>query len=94
MGSVFQAAKAITGGVLAIKGQLLKAKGHAVVAKGKLLQTKGDAITVFGKNVATHAFDVHPQPHIDVPSAVGLFNHLPVTPIHQPTSKYLPSIYE
>lgn len=81
MSSVLQAAKAITGGVIAIKGQLLKAKGHVVVAKGKLLQTKGDAISNFGKTIATHAFDVHHQPE-------GLFGHLPVTPIHQPTSKY------
>jgi len=87
LSSVLQATKAITGGVIAVKGQLLKAKGHAVVAKGKLLQTKGEAITNYGRNVATHAFDVHPQPQIDVQSAIGLFNHLPVTPVHQPTSK-------
>lgn len=87
LSSILQAAKAITGGVIAVKGQLLKAKGHAVVAKGKLLQTKGEAITNYGRNVATHAFDVHPQPHIDVHSAIGLFNHLPITPVHQPTSK-------
>lgn len=85
MSSVFQAAKAITGGVIALKGQLIKAKGHAVVAKGKLMQTKGEAISNFGKTIATHAFDVHHEPQLDVHS-VGLFNHLPVTPIHQPTS--------
>jgi len=87
---VFQAAKAITGGVIALKGQLIKAKGHAVVAKGKLMQTKGEAISNFGKTIATHAFDVHHEPQLDVHSSVGLFNHLPVTPIHQPTSKYFP----
>ncbi|XP_001944996.2 uncharacterized protein LOC100168723 [Acyrthosiphon pisum] len=86
MSSVFQAAKAITGGVIALKGQLIKAKGHAVVAKGKLMQTKGEAISNFGKTIATHAFDVHHEPQLDVHSSVGLFNHLPVTPIHQPTS--------
>jgi len=85
---VFQAAKAITGGVIALKGQLIKAKGHAVVAKGKLMQTKGEAISNFGKTIATHAFDVHHEPQLDVHSSVGLFNHLPATPIHQPTSKY------
>lgn len=83
LSSVLQAAKAITGGVIALKGQLIKVKGHAVVAKGKLMQTKGEAISNFGKNIATHAFDVHHQPHLDV----GLYNHLPITPIHQPTSK-------
>ncbi|XP_015373634.1 PREDICTED: uncharacterized protein LOC107168663 [Diuraphis noxia] len=87
MSSVFQAAKAITGGVIALKGQLIKAKGHAVVAKGKLMQTKGEAISNFGKTIATHAFDVHHEPQLDVQhSSAGLFNHLPVTPIHQPTS--------
>ncbi|XP_022180033.1 glutenin, high molecular weight subunit PW212 [Myzus persicae] len=86
MSSVFQAAKAITGGVIALKGQLIKAKGHAVVAKGKLMQTKGEAISNFGKTIATHAFDVHHEPQLDVHSSVGLFNHLPVTPIHHPTS--------
>lgn len=90
MSSVFQAAKAITGGVIALKGQLIKAKGHAVVAKGKLMQTKGEAISNFGKTIATHAFDVHHEPQLDVHSSVGLFNHLPATPIHQPTSKYFP----
>lgn len=83
MGSVLQAAKAITGGVIALKGQLIKAKGHVVVAKGKLMQTKGEAISNFGKTIATHAFDPHHEPHIDV------YNHLPVTPIHHPTSKYI-----
>ncbi|XP_025204875.1 uncharacterized protein LOC112601447 [Melanaphis sacchari] len=86
MSSVFQAAKAITGGVIALKGQLIKAKGHAVVAKGKLMQTKGEAISNFGKTIATHAFDVHQEPHTEIHSGVGLYNHLPVTPIHQPTS--------
>jgi hypothetical protein len=91
MSSVFQAAKAITGGVIALKGQLIKAKGHVVVAKGKLMQTKGEAISNFGKTIATHAFDVHQEPQLDIHSSVGLFNHLPVAPIHQPTSKYFPS---
>ncbi|XP_027849457.2 uncharacterized protein LOC114129034 [Aphis gossypii] len=86
MGSVFQAAKAITGGVIALKGQLIKAKGHVVVAKGKLMQTKGEAISNFGKTIATHAFDVHQEPQLDIHSSVGLYNHLPVAPIHQPTS--------
>ncbi|XP_060833558.1 uncharacterized protein LOC132917053 [Rhopalosiphum padi] len=86
MSSVFQAAKAITGGVIALKGQLIKAKGHVVVAKGKLMQTKGEAISNFGKTIATHAFDVHHEPQLDIHSSVGLFNHLPVAPIHQPTS--------
>lgn len=85
---MFQAAKAITGGVIALKGQLIKAKGHAVVAKGKLMQTKGEAISNFGKTIATHAFDVHHEPQLDVHSSVDLFNHLPVTPIQQTTSKY------
>lgn len=88
MSSVFQAAKAITGGVIALKGQLIKAKGHVVVAKGKLMQTKGEAISNFGKTVATHAFDTHHDSHVEAPqSEIGLFNHLPVAPIHQPTSK-------
>jgi len=90
MGSVFQAAKAITGGVIALKGQLIKAKGHVVVAKGKLMQTKGEAISNFGKTIATHAFDAHQEPQLDIHSSVGLYNHLPVAPIHQPTSKYFP----
>jgi hypothetical protein len=88
---VFQAAKAITGGVIALKGQLIKANGHVVVAKGKLMQTKGEAISNFGKTIATHAFDTHHDSHIDEPpSAIGYYNQLPVTPMHQPTSKKLP----
>lgn len=87
MSSVLQAAKAITGGVIALKGNLITAKGHVVVAKGKLLQNKGQAISEFGKSIATHAFDTHHEsPHY---GDSGLFNHLPVVPIHQPTSTYL-----
>lgn len=94
MSSVFQAAKAITGGVIALKGQLIKAKGHVVVAKGKLMQTKGEAISNFGKTIATHAFDTHHDSHNEgPPSSIGHFNHLPVTPIHQPTSKQLPFLF-
>lgn len=87
MSSVFQAAKAITGGVIALKGNLITAKGHVVVAKGKLLQNKGHAISEFGKSIATHAFDTHHEPpHYE---DGGLFSNLPVVPIHQPTSMYL-----
>lgn len=84
MSSVLQAAKAITGGVIALKGHLITAKGHMVVAKGKLMQTKGQAISNFGKSIATHAFDTnHESPQYDE----GLYNHLPVVPAHQPTSE-------
>jgi len=85
LSSVLQAAKAITGGVIALKGNLITAKGHVVVAKGKLMQTKGQAISSFGKTIATHAFDSQSE----TPSYEqgGLFNHLPAVPIHQPASK-------
>lgn len=53
--ALLQAIKAITGGVIALKGQIVKVKGHFVAAKGKLLETKGDAITEFGKHLATKA---------------------------------------
>ncbi|VVC30889.1 Hypothetical protein CINCED_3A011196 [Cinara cedri] len=89
--SVLQAAKAITGGVIALKGQLIKAKGHVVVAKGKLLQNKGQAISNFGQTIATHAFDEHHEQPPPAHSSVGLYNHLPATPVHQPTSYGAPS---
>jgi len=47
--------RAITGGAIALKGQLLKAKGQLVAAKGQIISAGGDALSAFGRNVASNA---------------------------------------
>ncbi|XP_014251976.1 formin-G [Cimex lectularius] len=102
LNALIQAVKAITGGVLALKGQLVKVKGHIVAAKGKLLETKGDAITEFGKHLATKALltPVHlsnydhsgpahgPYPSAGSPSYGPPAHHPPPAQIPPPSSNY------
>ncbi|XP_034237488.1 LOW QUALITY PROTEIN: uncharacterized protein LOC117642960 [Thrips palmi] len=52
---LLEAAKAIGGGVLALKGKLITAKGHLVAAKGRKLASKGEELTEFGKSVLAKA---------------------------------------
>ncbi|XP_014473708.1 PREDICTED: uncharacterized protein LOC106743911 [Dinoponera quadriceps] len=51
--TVFQALKAISGGVLALKGQLVKGGGYLLAAKGKVISKTGDVITSFGKHLTS-----------------------------------------
>ncbi|XP_018312578.1 uncharacterized protein [Mycetomoellerius zeteki] len=53
--TLFQALKAIGGGVLALKGQLVKGGGYLLAGKGKVVSKAGDAITSFGKHLAANA---------------------------------------
>lgn len=50
---MFQALKAIGGGVLALKGQLVKGGGYLLAAKGKVISKTGDVITSFGKHLTS-----------------------------------------
>ncbi|XP_050588347.1 uncharacterized protein LOC126921130 [Bombus affinis] len=60
--TLMQAVKAISGGVIALKGQLLKGGAYLVAAKSKIITKTGDAITTLGRNIVKSA--VHPpQPH-------------------------------
>lgn len=53
--TLFQALKAIGGGVLALKGQLVKGSGYLLAGKGKVVSKAGDVITSFGKSLAANA---------------------------------------
>nr|XP_033190694.1 uncharacterized protein LOC117157091 isoform X2 [Bombus vancouverensis nearcticus] len=60
--TLMQAVKAVSGGVIALKGQLLKGGAYLVAAKSKIITKTGDAITTLGRNIVKSA--VHPpQPH-------------------------------
>lgn len=56
-----QAVKAISGGVIALKGQLLKGSGYLVATKGRMLTKAGDAVTNLGRNIAKSVYAT-PQP--------------------------------
>ncbi|XP_011069117.1 PREDICTED: LOW QUALITY PROTEIN: uncharacterized protein LOC105154979 [Acromyrmex echinatior] len=53
--TLFQALKAIGGGVLALKGQLVKGGGYLLAGKGTVVSKAGDVITSFGKHLAANA---------------------------------------
>nr|XP_040232843.2 hornerin [Anopheles coluzzii]XP_040232853.2 hornerin [Anopheles coluzzii]XP_040232861.2 hornerin [Anopheles coluzzii] len=61
LNTLFQAVKAITGGVTAIKGQLIKGSGYLVSGAGKLIASGGDAVTGVGKKIALSAHLIPPK---------------------------------
>lgn len=52
---MFDALKAISGGVLALKGQLVKGSSYLLAGKAKVFDKAGDVITSFGKHLAASA---------------------------------------
>lgn len=74
--TLFQAVKAITGGVTAIKGRLIKGSGYLVSASGKLIQASGDSVTGVGKKIVSSAHLVPPEPsHFAKLSALSSIPH-------------------
>ncbi|XP_076753810.1 uncharacterized protein LOC143425145 isoform X2 [Xylocopa sonorina] len=74
--TLMQAVKAISGGVIALKGQLLKGSGYLVSTKGKIITKTGDAVTALGRNIAKsavyrHSESPHPNYLYDHPPAGG-----------------------
>ncbi|XP_076686996.1 uncharacterized protein LOC143378853 isoform X2 [Andrena cerasifolii] len=65
--TLMQAVKAISGGVIALKGQLIKGSGYLVATKGKMLSSTGDAITSLGRNIAKNAVRPPEPPHHGYP---------------------------
>ncbi|XP_029040222.2 uncharacterized protein LOC114874781 [Osmia bicornis bicornis] len=59
--TLMQAVKAISGGVIALKGQILKGSGYLVSTKGKMITKTGEAITTLGRNIVKNVAH-HPQP--------------------------------
>ncbi|XP_035722733.1 uncharacterized protein LOC118441865 [Vespa mandarinia] len=76
LNTVIQALKAISGGVLALKGQLIKGGGFLVSTKGKIISTTGDAISSLGRHIAASAVIQPPKPHYGQPS-YG-YDHRPI----------------
>lgn len=51
LNTLFQAVKAISGGIVGIKGQLIKGSGYLVSAKGKLISSSGDQVSGVGNKI-------------------------------------------
>ena len=62
LNTLIQAVKAIGGGVLALKGQLIKGSGFLVSTKGRIISSAGEAISGLGKNLAASALVQPPPP--------------------------------
>lgn len=69
-----QAVKAITGGVIALKGQLLKGGAYLIASKTKFITKTGDAFTALGTNIVKNAAHPYAQP----PHPGYLYDHPPV----------------
>ncbi|XP_072939453.1 uncharacterized protein [Epargyreus clarus] len=53
--TLFQAVKAITGGVTILKGQLIKGGGALAATLGKVISSKGDVVSNLGKKIVSSA---------------------------------------
>ncbi|KOX71935.1 hypothetical protein WN51_03212, partial [Melipona quadrifasciata] len=71
--TLMQAVKAITGGVIALKGQLLKGGAYLIASKTKFITKTGDAITALGTNIVKNAAHPYAQP----PHPGYLYDHHP-----------------
>ncbi|XP_068631460.1 uncharacterized protein [Battus philenor] len=90
--TLFQAVKAITGGVTILKGQLIKGGGALAASLGKAISGKGDVVSNLGKKIVSsaalsekrpsaHVYGPPPTAHIEYgapPSAYGA----PTAPAH------------
>lgn len=83
--TLFQAVKAITGGVTILKGQLIKGSGALATTLGKVIKVKGEAVSNFGKKIVTAAALTPPKKHSTHAAAYG-----PPPVIHH---EYPPSAY-
>ncbi|XP_026321919.1 uncharacterized protein LOC113231676 isoform X2 [Hyposmocoma kahamanoa] len=81
--TLFQAVKAITGGVTILKGQLIKGGGHLATTLGKVIAVKGDAVSNFGKKIVSSAALSHKKPHATV-----VYGPPPVAHVEYPPSSY------
>ncbi|KAI5646444.1 hypothetical protein NE865_01377 [Phthorimaea operculella] len=61
--TLFQAVKAITGGVTILKGQLIKGGGALATTLGKVIAVKGDAVSNLGKKIVNSAALSSKKPH-------------------------------
>lgn len=75
MNTLFQAVKAITGGITAINGQLIKGSGYAISHGGALIAKGGDVVTDVGKKIASSAKLLPPEKHVGVYKYFGGSSH-------------------
>ncbi|XP_045494364.1 uncharacterized protein LOC123693350 isoform X2 [Colias croceus] len=61
--TLFQAVKAITGGVTILKGQLIKGGGALAATLGKVISSKGDAVSNLGRKIVSSAALSEKRPH-------------------------------
>lgn len=71
MNTLFQAVKAITGGITAINGQIIKGSGYAISHGGALIAKGGDVVTDVGKKIASSAKLLPPEK----PVGVGIYKY-------------------
>lgn len=77
LNTLFQAVKAITGGVTILNGQLIKGGGALASGVGKLISIKGDAVTNFGRHIVSSATLVPPKKkHVPVVPAPIVHHHV------------------
>ncbi|XP_013139005.1 PREDICTED: uncharacterized protein LOC106103714 isoform X2 [Papilio polytes] len=60
--TLFQAVKAITGGVTILKGQLIKGGGALAASLGRVISSKGDVVSNLGKKIVSSAALSHKKP--------------------------------
>lgn len=71
LNTLLQAVKAISGSVIALKGQLVKGGGFLISTKGKLLSSAGEVITNLGRNIASSALVTAPKSQQTYPYPPG-----------------------
>ncbi|XP_011313745.1 uncharacterized protein [Fopius arisanus] len=67
LNTVLQALKALAGGALALKGQLIKGGGFVVQTKGRVISSAGEAISSLGSKIASSAVISAPKPVYGAP---------------------------
>lgn len=67
LNTVLQALKALAGGALALKGQLIKGGGFVVQTKGRVISSAGEAIASLGSQIASSAVISAPKPVYGAP---------------------------
>ncbi|XP_048514820.1 uncharacterized protein LOC110116917 [Athalia rosae] len=61
LNTLFQALKAIGGGVIALKGKLIQGGGVVISTKGSIISAKGEAISSLGRHIAASAVLAPPK---------------------------------
>ncbi|XP_065349532.1 fibroin heavy chain-like isoform X1 [Cloeon dipterum] len=96
LGALSTAIRAIAGGSIAVKGQVIKGAGNLVATQGKLIANGGQAVSEYGRGVAARA--LHSAPKIastiiqHVQSKIPSFQYHPA-PVAYATPAYASPAY-